>query len=130
MISERLELVPATIDLCRAETLGREALARALAVRVPDSWPPPVFEPDDVERIRLRLERDPSAQAWTLHYIVLRTEPVPGGPRDLLGVAGVRGLSFHRRHSRDRIRDRGGAPAAGIRHRGGGGSSGPGGCCA
>jgi RimJ/RimL family protein N-acetyltransferase len=90
MITERLELIPATVDLCRAEARGRDAIEQALGVRVPASWPPAVFEPNDVERIRRALERDPGNQAWTLHYILLR-EPVVGGRRELLGVAGYAG---------------------------------------
>jgi RimJ/RimL family protein N-acetyltransferase len=90
MISGRLELIPATVDLCRAEARGQEALGQALRARVPPSWPPPVFEPNDVERIRQQLERDLGNQTWTLHYVVLR-ESVAGGQRELLGVAGYVG---------------------------------------
>jgi [ribosomal protein S5]-alanine N-acetyltransferase len=91
MITKRLELIPATVDLCEAEVLGREAIAAALGVRVPDSWPPAVFEPDDVERIRRQLQHHPGALNWTLHYVVLRRESVPGRARELLGVAGFAG---------------------------------------
>lgn len=87
MITERLELIPASVALCDAEREGRQALERALRVRVPASWPPPVFEADDIERIRRQLEREPPSAAWTLHYLVLR-EHVPGQARDLLGIAG------------------------------------------
>lgn len=90
MITERLELIPATVDLCKAEARGPDAVGRALGVHVPASWPPPVFEPDDVERIRRRLERDPGAHAWTLHYVVLR-EPVADDRRELVGIAGYAG---------------------------------------
>ena len=90
MITERLELIPATTDLCEAEARGPEAVGQALRVRVPASWPPPVLEPNDVERLRRQLERDPATGAWTLHYLVLRS-PVAGGPRELVGVAGYAG---------------------------------------
>jgi [ribosomal protein S5]-alanine N-acetyltransferase len=90
MITERLELVPLTVDLCEAEARGPEVVGRALRVRVPASWPPPVFEPDDLERLRRRLERDPASQAWTLYYLVRRTA-VTAAPRELLGIAGYLG---------------------------------------
>jgi ribosomal-protein-alanine N-acetyltransferase len=90
MITERLELIPATMDLCKAEVRGSYALGRALAVRVPVSWPPPVLQPDDVERVRLQLEGDPDSHRWVLHYIVLR-QPGMGGLRELVGVAGYVG---------------------------------------
>jgi ribosomal-protein-alanine N-acetyltransferase len=90
MITERLELIPATVDLCAAEAEGPQAVGRALGVGVPASWPPPVLEPDDVQRLRLQLERDPAGQGWTLHYVVLR-DPLAGGRRELVGVAGYAG---------------------------------------
>jgi [ribosomal protein S5]-alanine N-acetyltransferase len=90
MLTERLELIAATPYLCEAEARGAEALGQALAVRVPPSWPPPVFEPNDVERIRRQLELDPGNQAWTLHYIILRT-PGADALRELVGVAGYAG---------------------------------------
>ena len=90
MITERLELIPATADLCEAEARGPEVVGRALRVRVPASWPPPVFEPDDVERLRRQLERDPASHAWTLYYLVLRAT-VTAEPRELVGIAGYVG---------------------------------------
>lgn len=90
MITERLELIPLTTKLCDAEAQGRDAVGRALRVRVPASWPPPVFEPDDLERLHRRLERDPASHAWTLYYLVLRTA-VTAAPRELLGIAGYLG---------------------------------------
>jgi ribosomal-protein-alanine N-acetyltransferase len=88
MITERLELIPATADLCEAEAQGPEVVGRALRVRVPASWPPPVLEPDDVERLRRQLERDPASHAWTLYYLILRTA---AEPRELVGIAGYVG---------------------------------------
>ena len=90
MITERLELIPATVDLCEAEAQGPEVVGRALRVRVPASWPPPVFEPEDVERLRRQLERDPASHAWTLYYLVLRAA-VTAEPRELVGIAGYAG---------------------------------------
>jgi len=90
MITERLELIPVTAELCEAEGQGPDVVGRALRVRVPASWPPPVFEPDDLERLRRRLECDPASRTWTLYYLVLRT-PVTGAPRELLGLAGYVG---------------------------------------
>jgi len=90
MGSSRLELIPATVEFCQAETMGREAVAKSLGARVPASWPPPVFEPDDVARIRRQLETDPATRGWTLHYVLLRAA-TSGGERALLGVAGFTG---------------------------------------
>ena len=90
MRTERLELIPATLELCEAETAGRSALARALGVSVPDDWPPPVFEADDVERVREQLRSDPASAEWTLHYLLARANS-HRLPSTLVGVAGYVG---------------------------------------
>jgi RimJ/RimL family protein N-acetyltransferase len=90
MVTERLQLVPATVALCDAESRGAAALALTLGAIVPESWPPPVFDAEDVDRIRGRLSSDPMAGAWTLHY-VLRREPPGAGRSMLVGVAGYDG---------------------------------------
>jgi len=90
METERLELIPATIEFCEAETRGRAAVEACLGARVPASWPPPVFEPDDVARIRTQLEADATIGSWTLHYVLARPGAAPEG-RSLVGVAGYTG---------------------------------------
>jgi len=90
METERLELIPATLEFCEAETRGRAALEACLEARVPASWPPPVFEPDDVARIRTQLEADPTIGSWTLHYVLARPGATAEG-RSLVGVAGYTG---------------------------------------
>jgi RimJ/RimL family protein N-acetyltransferase len=89
MVTDRLQLIPATVTLCDAERLGRDAIASALCARVPASWPPPVFEPDDVDRVREQLESNPT-DLWTLHYVLARVV-AETGLRALLGVAGYAG---------------------------------------
>src|SRR4051794_5261421 len=87
MTTERLDMVPATLRLCAAESAGPDALAAALRALVPASWPPPILEPDDVERIRRGLAATPAAGRWTLHYLLRRQSRVSGLP-ELVGVAG------------------------------------------
>lgn len=89
-LTERLELVTATVALLYAEARGPNAIGQALDARVPASWPPPVFEPDDVARLRRQLETSSSEDRWTLHYVTLRTRAADGR-RELLGVAGYVG---------------------------------------
>ena len=86
MRTPRLDLLPATLELCEAETRGRDALRDRLAARIPRSWPPPVFEPDDIQRVRKQLELDPGTP-WTLYYVLLRSDDPGVGP-DLIGIAG------------------------------------------
>jgi len=88
-MSGRLELIPASLDLCDAEMRGPAEVGQVLGAHPPASWPPPVFERDDVQRVRRQLEHHPESRAWSLRYVVLR--PVAGGPRELVGVAGFAG---------------------------------------
>jgi ribosomal-protein-alanine N-acetyltransferase len=87
MITERLTLIPATVALCDAEGRSAAAVGQALGARVPASWPPPVFEPDDVARVRRQLVADPAAGRWTLHYVLRRAESEGDLPA-LIGIAG------------------------------------------
>lgn len=87
MITERLILIPATIALCDAERRGAAGVGQALGASVPASWPPPVFEPDDVARVRRQLVEAPAAGRWTLHYVLRRVES-DGDLPALIGVAG------------------------------------------
>ena len=87
MVTERLRLVPATIALCDAEVRGADFVARTLGATVPDSWPPPVFEPDDVARVRQQLVADPTASRWTLYYVLRQSESGTAAPA-LIGIAG------------------------------------------
>jgi ribosomal-protein-alanine N-acetyltransferase len=90
MVTDRLHWVPATVALCAAAAHGCAAVGRALGAVVPESWPPPVFESDDVERVRLQLLADPNTGRWTLHYVLRRAVSDTGSP-ELVGVAGYAG---------------------------------------
>ena len=88
--TDRLMLVAATVALCEAEYEGRGSVARALGASVPASWPPAVFERDDVDRVRRALTSDPEAQDWTLHYVLRRPRLTDDGLA-LVGIAGFVG---------------------------------------
>jgi ribosomal-protein-alanine N-acetyltransferase len=91
MVTERLHLIAATLELCEAETApGRDTLAAALRARVPDAWPPEVFEADDVERVREQLVAHPALAEWTLYYVVQRST-VEATEATLIGLAGFVG---------------------------------------
>jgi [ribosomal protein S5]-alanine N-acetyltransferase len=83
--AERLDLVPATPALVRADLAGREALAEALGAEVPESWPPELFDEPALRYTLEKLEAGPEQAGWWLYYVVLREGPV------LVGVAGYKG---------------------------------------
>ena len=81
----RLDLLPATPALARADLAGREALAAALGVEVPGTWPPDLFDAPAIEYALKRLEADPRQAGWWYYYVVLRAEAV------LVGIVGYKG---------------------------------------
>ena len=81
----RLDLVPATPALVRADLAGRAALSEALGVAVPEGWPPELFDEPALRYTLAKLEAGPEQAGWWLHYVVLRDEGV------LVGVTGYKG---------------------------------------
>lgn len=87
MVTDRLQLIPATVALCEAEMRGPAAVSSVLQAAVPQEWPPPVFEPDDVARVHRQLTAAPSFSQWTLYYVLRRLVTDAELPA-LIGVAG------------------------------------------
>ena len=94
ILTPRLELVPATIEFLRAELTGREALERALSVKVPASWPPDLYDDDALAYMLRELLEHPDDGDWGLYYFALRSALVNGefsvSPL-LIGVGGFKG---------------------------------------
>jgi len=81
----RLELVGCDAELLRAEGDDRARFGRLLDARVPDDWPPELYD-DDARLWTLRaVEAQPEHAGWWMYYLVLRD------PRELVGVAGYKG---------------------------------------
>ena len=91
VLTHRLQLIPATVALCEAELRGPAAVSSLLQATMPEEWPPPVFEPDDIARVQRQLTAaPPSASHWTLYYILL--PPLSDAERPaLIGIAGYVG---------------------------------------
>ncbi len=88
LVTERLDLVPATVELLRAALRGRAPLAAALRAQVPETWPPEFVDARALEFTLERLEAGPSQAGWWLYFVLLR-DPEVG--RTLIGSAGYRG---------------------------------------
>jgi ribosomal-protein-alanine N-acetyltransferase len=86
--TERLELVPATVDLARAALDGESALAAHLGVIVPATWPPEFLDPPALEFTLHRLAEGPHQAGWWLHFVVLARGATG---RTLIGSAGYKG---------------------------------------
>jgi ribosomal-protein-alanine N-acetyltransferase len=88
ILTERLELIPATPSSVHAALDAPAALAAALDASVPPTWPPEYLDPDSLTFTLARLAEGPDQAGWWLHFVVLR----PGTEaRTLIGSAGFCG---------------------------------------
>jgi len=88
IVTERLELVPATVELTRAALEGDRALGAGLRAFVPASWPPEFLDPPSLEFTLDRLAEGPEQSGWWLYFVVLADGVTR---RTLVGSAGYRG---------------------------------------
>jgi ribosomal-protein-alanine N-acetyltransferase len=89
IVTERLELVPATAELTQAALDGQAALAAALGASVPATWPPEFLDPRALDFTLERLREGPEQAGWWLHFVVLARGATAG--RLLIGSAGYKG---------------------------------------
>ncbi len=83
--SPHLSLFAATAELIRKDIHGRETLAEALGVDVPESWPPDLYGPGAM-RFALEQLTEAPEQGWSFWYVATREEPV-----ELAGLCGFKG---------------------------------------
>ena len=90
--TERLELIPGTLAIFRARVDDRAALARFLGgARVPENWPPELYDQGAVDWTAKYLDANPDAAGWVLWFIVLRPPGVESGERTAIGCCGYKG---------------------------------------
>lgn len=68
----RLEIVPGTPALGRAELNDRRRFGELLGARVPAAWPPPENDERTMTFFTQYLEENPDAIGWAAWYILLR----------------------------------------------------------
>jgi RimJ/RimL family protein N-acetyltransferase len=88
IVTERLEIVPATFDTTRAALDGSRALGAALGADVPASWPPEYFDEPALRFTIDRLSEGPGQAGWWLHFVLAREAD---DRRVLIGSAGFKG---------------------------------------
>jgi [ribosomal protein S5]-alanine N-acetyltransferase len=85
-LTNRLELISATVDLARAEMNDLAKLTVALGVPLPQTWPPPLNDEHSQRSFLRSLEQArPEGAGWHLWYCIHRQ------PRALVGSAGFKG---------------------------------------
>lgn len=85
----RLELIPADLASVRAESEGRGALARWINARVPEDWPPELYDRQAMEWTLRYFEEHPSDAGWLSWYSVVLEHD--GRERTLVGLTGFKG---------------------------------------
>jgi RimJ/RimL family protein N-acetyltransferase len=83
----RLRLVPVSIASIEAALSGPEALAAALGVAVPPTWPPDLLDRPALEFTRARLVEHPDADGWWFYFVLLPEAMTT----TLIGVVGYTG---------------------------------------
>jgi ribosomal-protein-alanine N-acetyltransferase len=88
IVTDRLELIPATAELTQAALDGQRALAITLGASVPASWPPEFLDAPALEFTLKRLKEGAEQAGWWLYFVVL---PRGDTGRLLIGSAGYKG---------------------------------------
>ena len=92
--SERLELRPGSRTALRAALEGRDALAAALDVVVPASWPPELYDDDAVRWTLDHLGDRADGGPYGFYYLILDPQAADSRartPPTLIGVGGFKG---------------------------------------
>jgi RimJ/RimL family protein N-acetyltransferase len=84
--SNRLRLLAATGELIAEDLKGREELAAALGVSVPQNWPPELYDRNAMDFAATQL-RDPAERGWSFWYLV----KIINNAEELLGICGFKG---------------------------------------
>ncbi|MFA4848541.1 MAG: GNAT family protein [Methanoregula sp.] len=84
--TKRLELIPATLEILKADLQNRPSLSRLLNANLPASWPPPLLDNEVlVEFVRMKSENtDPRFITW---YWVMVDPHMQA--RTLIGSGGI-----------------------------------------
>ncbi len=87
IVTERLRLVPATVELTRAALDGPPVLGAGLGTTVPATWPPEYMDAPAFEFTLARLGEGRKHAGWWLYFILLDN----ASTRTLIGTAGYKG---------------------------------------
>jgi ribosomal-protein-alanine N-acetyltransferase len=84
--SRRMMLVAANAELVRADLESPDALGRMLEAKVPENWPPELYDRDAME-FSLRMLEDSTVTGWSSWYLLLLGEGLP----QVVGICGFKG---------------------------------------
>src|SRR5438270_314905 len=85
LAAPRLDFIATSVSTLEAALVSSTALAHALSVQVPSTWPPEFLDADALVFMRNRLVEYPHENAWWMYFLVMRE------PRVLLGTGAYKG---------------------------------------
>lgn len=88
IVTKRLELIPASIELLRAALDGPETLGACLHAVVPSGWPPDHLDAAAIQYTIDRVSESDSQDGWWGYFVLLRTTD---SNRTLIGCVGYKG---------------------------------------
>ena len=89
LLTPRLCLIPATEDSLRAELRSSSALGEVINVRVPESWPPELYDADAINWTLNGIQSKQLPPDWGLYYIAVLADD--GDRPWLIGTGGFKG---------------------------------------
>lgn len=87
IVTQRLELVPATVELVHAALAGRQELGNRLHAAVPPTWPPDFLDSAALEYTIARLAEGSDQEGWWMYFVIFRDDQAPV----LIGSGGYKG---------------------------------------
>jgi [ribosomal protein S5]-alanine N-acetyltransferase len=89
IITPRMHLVPATVELLQAELRGAASLSAFIGAYVPADWPPDLYDEKAIRWTIDQLSRPGADGRWYTHYFVLQSKS--SAPDVVIGVGGYTG---------------------------------------
>jgi len=87
--TERLKLIPGTIELLSAELEDLATFRQKMELEVPETWPPDLYDRPAQEFMVNYLKENTDAAGWGSWYLVLNNGD--GYPETLIGICGFKG---------------------------------------
>lgn len=87
--SQRMILVAASLELVEADLEAQGRLGELMGARVPDNWPPDLYERQAMEFAREQLKDAPQQTGWSFWYLLTRSR----NNCELIGICGFKGVA-------------------------------------
>jgi RimJ/RimL family protein N-acetyltransferase len=87
IITQRLELIPITVELCKADLSSHQELGNLLCARIPGAWPPEQVTNETIQTF-ISLLQAQGGSRFLAYYWIKKPCGFPYGERTLIGSGG------------------------------------------